>query len=81
MEYRAEIVRSYSEMREYVTDFARADGYRFLVVIGGPGLGKSRMFREVLKQDVLTVEGRQTPFSVYLERVMHFQASLPVEPA
>ena len=79
MEYRSEVVRTYPELREYVADFARRDGYRFLVIIGGPGLGKSRMFKEAMGDDVLLLESRQTPFSVYIDLYEHVDEPVVID--
>ena len=58
------VVGKYSRLREYIRAFAK--GYlNLLIVVGGPGLAKSRTVRETLDGKACWIEGNATAFGMY----------------
>lgn len=64
--YATTIVETYEEMLGYADQFARDDGFRFLIVLGGAGVGKSYMFRERLRgTNVACFQGAMSPIMFF----------------
>jgi hypothetical protein len=63
-------VRTFAELEEYARAFG--DGHlNLLIVCGGPGLGKSRCVRSVVKNKACWIDGNATAFGLYLEAYEH----------
>lgn len=69
-------VRTYGELENYANCFL--DGHlRLVILIGGPGLGKSETFRRALEgKKVCWMEGNATPFGMYERLFKH--RNLPI---
>jgi hypothetical protein len=61
---RAIRVRTYDELSRFVTAFA-AGHLNLLILLGGPGLAKSRTVRQILDGKACWIEGNATAFGVY----------------
>lgn len=55
---------SYAELHRFVGAF-REGHLNLLIVIGGPGLGKSQILKQALGNDVCWIEGHTTAFGMY----------------
>jgi hypothetical protein len=60
----ARVVRTYEEMSRFVGAFARGH-LNLLILIGAPGLGKSRTVRQAVGPEACWVEGNATPFGLF----------------
>ena len=58
-------VATFKELEEFVNAFDRGT-IRLLLIVGGPGLQKSRIVKECVK-DARVIEGHATPFGIYEE--------------
>lgn len=63
-------VDTYQELRAWVSAFARGH-LPFLLLIGNPGLGKTRLLQETVGPTARLIEGRATAFQVYCELYRH----------
>jgi hypothetical protein len=59
-------VRTYAELEEFVEGFARGH-FNLLILVGAPGLQKSRILRDTLKEKAKRIEGNATPFRMYVQ--------------
>jgi hypothetical protein len=57
-------VRTYAEFEQFSRAFA-AGHLNLLIVLGGPGLSKTRVMREAVGPAACCIEGHVTPFGVY----------------
>lgn len=60
----AVILRTYADLAKYVHAFA-AGHINLLILVGPPGLAKSRTVREHLPEDSCWIEGNATAFGIY----------------
>ena len=63
-------VSTYAELREFVAAF-RSKHLGLLFVFGDPGIGKSRIIRDVLEKDACWIDGNITPFYIYIMAYEH----------
>ena len=63
--HRAISVRTYAELESFVGAFASGH-INLIILVGAPGLAKSRTVRRVLGSDVCWIEGNASPFGIYL---------------
>ena len=63
-------VTTYCDLEKIVTAFARGD-LNLLVLIGGPGLGKSRVLRQATFNRACWLEGNASPFGLYCQLWRH----------
>lgn len=66
----ATILRSYRELERYVAAFA-AGHINLLILIGAPGLSKSRTVRSVLGSKACWIEGNATALGMYIQLYEH----------
>lgn len=66
----AVILRTYSDLAKYVQAFA-AGHINLLILVGPPGLAKSRTVREHLPEDSCWIEGNATAFGIYQALYRH----------
>jgi hypothetical protein len=59
-------VRSYGQLEEYIAAFA-ARHINLLILVGAPGLSKSRTVRRILGNKGCWIEGNATAFGMYLK--------------
>ena len=59
-------LRTYAELEKYVAAFASGH-INLLVLIGAPGLAKSRTVQAILRDDACWIVGQATAFGMYLE--------------
>lgn len=59
-------VRSYARLQEFISAFA-CGHLNLLILIGDPGLAKTRMVKEALGEDVCWIQGNCTAFGLYQE--------------
>jgi hypothetical protein len=63
-------LHAYQQVKEYARAFA--DGHlNLLMVLGEPGLGKSRAIREVVGERACWIDGTASPFGIYMEAYIH----------
>lgn len=62
----ANILTTYEALESYVQAFAKGH-INLLILVGPPGLAKSRSVRNVLKESASWIEGSATAFGMYLE--------------
>lgn len=60
------ILRTYAALEDYVRAFAKGH-INLLILVGPPGLAKSRTVRAILKDDACWIEGNATAFGMYLQ--------------
>lgn len=60
------ILHTYAALEDYVDAFAKGH-INLLIVVGPPGLAKSRTVRSILKNDASWIEGNATAFGMYLQ--------------
>lgn len=70
------IVRTYDEFRRLVEAFA-SGAYELLVIVGGPGLGKSEIVKRIMQKKLGAlgwglIKGKHSPLDLY-ERTWRFQ--------
>ena len=63
-------VPTYAELQAYVRAFA-AGHLHLLMLVGPPGVGKSRCVRQALDRHVCWISGQATPLGIYLEAYAH----------
>jgi hypothetical protein len=63
-------VPTYTELERYVRAFAEGH-LNLLMVLGNPGVGKSRSVRQVLAGPVCWIGGQATAFGIFLEAYRH----------
>jgi hypothetical protein len=61
---------TYEELTRFVGAFAEGH-LNFVMVVGDPGLGKSRRIREALGPEIAWIDGNATAFGVYIEAYEH----------
>lgn len=66
----ATLLTSYTRLESYIGAFA-AKHFNLLIVVGPPGLAKSRTVRSVLGPDVCWIEGNATAFGIYVQLFRH----------
>lgn len=66
----AVILRTYADLAKYVQAFA-AGHINLLILVGPPGLAKSRTVREHLPEDSCWIEGNATAFGIYQALYRH----------
>ena len=62
--------RTYAELHSFVRAFS-AGHLNLLILLGGPGLSKSRTVREIVGERVCWIEGNATAFGIYMELWKH----------
>ena len=60
------ILRTYAALKNYVGAFAQGH-INLLILVGPPGLAKSRTVRAILRDDASWMEGNATAFGMYLQ--------------
>lgn len=71
-------VQTYGELQRYAIAFAK--GYlNLLVVLGHPGLGKSRCIRAAVGDGVCWIDGTASPFGIYLAAYAHRDEKLVLD--
>lgn len=74
----AQVVTTYGELDRYVGSFA--DGhFGLLIVIGRPGLQKSRLVKAALRGPACWIDGNATAFRVYCELYQHRDRTVVVD--
>jgi hypothetical protein len=63
-------VTTYSELQQIAQAFARGD-LNLLILLGAPGLEKSRTLRDAVSPKACYIEGNATPFGVYCQLYHH----------
>jgi hypothetical protein len=63
-------VKTFAELDRWAGAFARGE-FEVVILVGDPGLGKSRLFKVALGPDGRFVEGRATAFQLYRELFRH----------
>jgi hypothetical protein len=71
-----ETLTSYAALQEYVNAFAEGH-LNLLILIGRPGLAKSRALRQAVGQDACWIEGNATAFGMY-QRVYEAHGGLVI---
>ena len=72
------IVRTYAELERYSRAFA--SGFLgLLLVLGAPGLGKSRAIRKALGAEVCWIDGNASPFGIYMAAYEHCDQPLVLD--
>src|SRR5262245_11133726 len=61
---------TYAELEKIVTAFARGD-LNLLILLGGHGLGKSRIVRQAVTGRACWLEGNTSPFGLYCQLWQH----------
>jgi hypothetical protein len=61
---------TYAELDRYVRAFANGH-LNLLLILGDPGVGKTRQVRQTLDSPVCWIGGQATPFGIYLEAYRH----------
>lgn len=61
-----ELIKTYSEAREVVQDFAREKGLGFCVIVSPPGVGKTNTFYKQICKGALLFQGSLSPFQLYM---------------
>ncbi|QDV62027.1 hypothetical protein [Crateriforma conspicua] len=64
------ILRSYSDLARFVEAFAEGH-INLLILVGQPGLAKSRTVRSLLPEETCWIEGNATAFGIYQELYRH----------
>ena len=59
-------VRTYAELDRYACAFAEGH-LNFVMILGPPGVGKSRQFRGAVGPDVHWIDGNATAFGIYIQ--------------
>lgn len=59
-------IRTYSQLERYISAFA-AGHINLLILVGPPGLAKTRTVRRVLGDKPCWIEGNATPFGMYMK--------------
>ena len=60
------LLNTYGELRRFAAAFA-AGHLNLLIVTGGPGLGKSRLLKELVGERASWLDGHVTPFGMYVK--------------
>lgn len=63
-------VRNYEELRRWADAFS-SGRFEVFILVGNPGLGKSRVLKEKMDGKARVVEGRTTAFELYRELYRH----------
>jgi len=63
-------VRTYAELDTYLTAFS-AGHLNLLILLGGPGLSKSRSVRRIVGERACWIEGNATAFGMYMALWQH----------
>lgn len=69
---------TYAELRRYGEAFA-AGHFNLLIVTGGPGLGKSRLLKELVGGRACWLEGHTTAFGMYVQLYEHRNRHLVID--
>lgn len=69
---------TYAELRRYGEAFA-AGHFNLLIVTGGPGLGKSRLLKELVDGRACWLDGHVTPFGMYIRLYEHRNKPLVID--
>jgi hypothetical protein len=64
------VIRTYDELRRVALAFADRH-FKLVILIGNPGLGKSRLLKSVAGEGALYLHGRVTPLMLYIETYRH----------
>lgn len=64
------VIATYSELETFVAAFAR-NHINLLILIGAPGLSKSRTVKDALGERVYWVEGNATAFQIFVDLYRH----------
>jgi hypothetical protein len=64
------VMRQYAELRRLAWAFAERH-FKLVIIIGNPGLGKTRLFKTVLGDQGLLLHGRVTPLQLYIQAYRH----------
>jgi hypothetical protein len=63
-------VRTYTELHAYLSAFS-AGHLNLLILLGGPGLSKSRSVRDIVSESACWIEGNATAFGMYMALWKH----------
>lgn len=63
-------VQTYEQLRRYVEAFGKGH-LNLLIIVGGPGLAKSRTVGDVLRSKACWIEGNATAFGMYAKLYRH----------
>jgi hypothetical protein len=63
-------VNTYRQLESYISAFASGH-INLLILVGAPGLAKSRTIKNTLGERVCWIEGNATPFGIYLKLYRH----------
>lgn len=66
----AAVVRTYAELQKYARAFSSGH-LNLLLVLGAPGLGKSRVIRQALGAEGCWIDGNASPFGIYMAAYEH----------
>jgi hypothetical protein len=60
------ILRTYQELEPVVQGFANGH-FSLLILVGGPGTGKTQLLRRAVGEQACWIEGNATPFGIYCQ--------------
>src|ERR1019366_4878824 len=67
---RALCIRAYQDLDRYAHAFA-AGHLNLLILLGPPGIGKSRRLRQAVGENVCWIDGNASAFGIYQEAYRH----------
>lgn len=71
-------ITTYADARGWADAFA--DGhFDVFIMVGNPGLGKSRIIKDAVKDEARIIEGRTSAFGLYCEAYKHCDESLVID--
>ena len=68
---RANIITTYAELEQFVSAFANGKINNTVLIVGAPGLQKSRLVADILRNRAHTIRGQTTPYGLYHELFLH----------
>jgi len=71
-------IATFEVLRAWVEAFGQGH-FKLLIILGDPGLGKSRLAKTVLGQDSRLIEGQTTAFELYRELYRHRDAIFVID--
>lgn len=75
---RAITLRTYAELRQYAEAFGTG-GLNLLILIGSPGIAKSKTIQQVVADRACWLEGNATPFGIYQAVYEHLDQPIVID--